>query len=972
MELVEVKGLIAELTPIAKESPGTLLVVGLVALAVVVSAIVKLVEIVAKCSEFISKSVRNILDHVNGGQEKRQAIRRRAQFLRVIGADLASIGKAEAWNDQHYTDLEAEVQVDGRFYAGFLDRLLRRKSAGLRQAPSLMKAIEGSTERRLLLTGDPGSGKSVALRHLAMQMAEVSLRSKAVVCPIPLYVNLRDLVVPAEKICADSIREFVIDNIRRGDADTAEYLKENWSYYRDQGSWFFLFDSFDEIPAVMHAAAGDPAVGNYGQAVQQFMDGLGDCRGVLASREFKSPILHWPKLRILQLDESKQLELIDRTFLPEQKKSIAKAAVSVSSSATYRNPLFLTLLCNFVKKNGVAPQNEHELLIDHVSQLAQRDREYVFKIWGLKPADLMGLASELALLLGDAPELGLSPTIDEILSVAASVDFSRRGEDLIKVIEALTYIKIGRTDVQSSDRSIRRFAFSHRRYQEGLYARRLSDRYRAEDLASLLVDVRRREYLVALLQIGSREAIEAVVSVGEKFLTAASANIKLKHRRFLGVDLYTYGWKDDQLSHVLSVFREAKRYAPEGPWAPLQQPAERLLADIWSNGDVYDALKVVEYCAVGSEEALASRLDFSINSGIDRLEELAVDSCKFLAEPKESFSAWVRVHVCARILAAPKLLERLRWEAVGSDLPPQYLMDVPVKRVKSIFAAPVGVRAMYAAYLVVAREVMKSRGKSAASARKTSHRNLLMRVRLSIIHSVYFISLLIMMMAQLHSEIKFSSVPLVVMALVACGLLGYSLSYIIRVSCLDEPCKLTVGAVVSRWRKIRVSRFAIIGFLLSGVVFFLPGLLIWVISGKLGWFLETKMSDVVIIGSAAFFAVVGFSIISTELIWSAKARKRAIEALAQEKSLQRAMSKSKKSSELVALSSVVLSRGAEVEDIRAAITYVSAARKILLAGRAAKEPEWLQGASTSDVRAVLSNLLRAMEVGQRRSDAAPI
>lgn len=90
------------------------------------------------------------------------------------------------------------------------------------------------------LVGEPGSGKSVALRHLAKQLAVRGQTSNEKNAIVPLYINLREMdITDLEKVNADSVREFVLDNIRRGDADTSAYVKENWDDYCNRGLWLF-------------------------------------------------------------------------------------------------------------------------------------------------------------------------------------------------------------------------------------------------------------------------------------------------------------------------------------------------------------------------------------------------------------------------------------------------------------------------------------------------------------------------------------------------------------------------------------------------------------------------------------------------------------------------------------------------------------------------------------------------------------
>ena len=89
--------------------------------------------------------------------EKRGELRHRKQFCNVLRSDLATIAKAESWNDQYFTDLEIEVEAEGYYYASNFDRLMRHKSYGLRRESSLIKSIDRSAEQFLLLVGEPGS-----------------------------------------------------------------------------------------------------------------------------------------------------------------------------------------------------------------------------------------------------------------------------------------------------------------------------------------------------------------------------------------------------------------------------------------------------------------------------------------------------------------------------------------------------------------------------------------------------------------------------------------------------------------------------------------------------------------------------------------------------------------------------------------------------------------------------------------------
>ncbi|HDT5859486.1 TPA: NACHT domain-containing protein, partial [Klebsiella quasipneumoniae subsp. similipneumoniae] len=377
-------------------------------------------------------------------------VRRRKQFCAVLDADLAYLAKAENWNDQYFTDLEAEVETEGGYYATAMDKIKRKKSFGLRKERSLIRAITSSTERAMQLVGEPGSGKSVALRHLAKQFAEQGRKSNDKNAIVPLYINLREMEVGnIDEINANSVRDFVLDNIRRGDADTSAFVKENWDDYCDRGLWLFLFDSFDEIPAVLHSAAGSNIVHIYSQAIRQFLEGMGECKGILASREFKGPeALPWKKIRILPLSGEKQDELIRNSFLSEHSMDLVRQHLANSHSSIGTTPLFLTLLCRYVRDEHRAPGNDHDILLQHIDRLTRREPEYLQRKYNLSPEDLMIGAERLARLFAENDTLSLAPTLDQIINELSDEDIP--GGSIERLVSALVDCKVGRADVPNA------------------------------------------------------------------------------------------------------------------------------------------------------------------------------------------------------------------------------------------------------------------------------------------------------------------------------------------------------------------------------------------------------------------------------------------------------------------------------------------------------------------------------------------
>src|SRR5664280_2502554 len=109
-------------------------------------------------------------------------------FCAYMSNQVRKISSLEQWHDARYTELEATIEAEGGGKG--LRSLLH--TGGTRRERSLSRALRRSREDLIVLEGQPGTGKSVALRHVALVLlrrASHSLRPQVLV---PLYVNLKD------------------------------------------------------------------------------------------------------------------------------------------------------------------------------------------------------------------------------------------------------------------------------------------------------------------------------------------------------------------------------------------------------------------------------------------------------------------------------------------------------------------------------------------------------------------------------------------------------------------------------------------------------------------------------------------------------------------------------------------------------------------------------------------------------------
>ena len=600
-------------------------------------------------------------------REKKDLIRKRKGFCQMLQSDVVSLSKAESWNDQFFTDLDAEVEAEGLFYASSFDRIRKRSSTGIRRIPSLMRAIETSGDQFVVLIGEPGSGKSVALRHLAMEMTRKTIKSNGVKASVPLYINLKELEPPGELgFTAGYVKQFVLDNVRRGDADTVEYVRENWDSYRDSGQWFFLFDSFDEIPEVMHSPSGGKVIQNYSEAIRLFLSGMGPCRGVVASREFKGPeALPWPRVRALPLSPRRQELLLKNSMLNPAGRKMTMQHIGRVQSPLHRNPMFLALLCRHVKKTGAVPSVDHALLVAHISSLASRDEDYLSRKYNLTPKLLLGHAQEVAVLMAENPDLGLAPKYDDLREKLMRKGHPHTYADAI--IAALVDMKIGRTDVQEARPGDRRFTFSHRRYQETLYVELLGRRRGHIPARTLLLDSSMREYTVTLLQSQSPDIIKPILEEAEKILGEYKNNPIQVDEGF--GDLTYFEWLNDPATHVCEVLQAGMAARRHEVSTELKAAVRSVLQERWLGGDHFDRRMILEVGGMLPQGDLVKFIEYAVTSGEVHAERAAFGKVAFLDEAPRELMEWLTLQITEQTLAATSRAAVLRMEAFAFSLP---------------------------------------------------------------------------------------------------------------------------------------------------------------------------------------------------------------------------------------------------------------------------------------------------------------
>jgi hypothetical protein len=580
---------------------------------------------------------RYIIAHMRHPEAKKRA-NRRAKFARYLEYELRKVDDQEEWRDSHFTELEAEVEVRGRQKIGGLLPTLLWSRNTLRRERSLTRALAKSKERLILLEGSPGSGKSVALRHLAQRMAGRAARARRPNVILPAYVNLRGLKPEQGSVNADLIQDFVLETLNRANnRDVTRFLEDEFDRGMKEGNWLFLFDSFDEVPEVLSATEADEVVQVYTNAIDDFLHGMNECRGIIASREFRGPRLlrtsSWPRFRITTLSRRRQLTLIRRADLDWKGERALRAELfrtNVTIQALSGNPLFLSLICEYVRENRSFPNGSHDVFESYVTHRLKQDEFHLVGRFGLNSDQVRAITEDLAFCMAAEPGLGLSPTRSQVVETMVR-QHSSPERDVQLAMNALEYIKLARFEATVGRDDDPTFTFSHRRFQEYFATCIvLRQRHRVSTL-DLLTDGRWRETAVTICQTQTGSGLNALLNEAHSLLAKAVGDSLpctedpvslLTNGSPPGSVVGPFSWPAHTL-HIVGIldagFATDNRCFPQS----LRSKADNLLVDAFAHGLIYDQQWAVEVCGTTSEGVLSGLIRAALRRGSPWLRETA-------------------------------------------------------------------------------------------------------------------------------------------------------------------------------------------------------------------------------------------------------------------------------------------------------------------------------------------------------------
>lgn len=431
-----------------------------------------------------SKPIKNILDYDRNTTNK---------TLKLIIADLESdinkIDRQSNWSPNLFEPLQADVEV-----------FVRGKSK--RKLADLLKALRHSKEKIILIIGDPGSGKSVALRKLALDLLkEVKKTGK-----IPLYINLKEWIVEKKwtvknKPSVQDLYNYVKESVLHRNIGSDRFFKKHYDDLFNNGRLYFLLDSFDEIPAVLDENENSQLIHHLSSIFYSFLI-KASSQGILASRPFRKPTEEFnvkTRLEIRPFTENKIISVINNSGIISKEIIYQLFHDREELIPVARNPFLAQLLSEYLINNdNKLPQNQNEMYKDYIDRTLEECCSLQSNR-GLSKLYIKNVAIEIADLMFE--KYGLEVPIRKLKK-----DLSHLKID--DVVNVLKFSHLGRIGGNYDNR----FSFAHRRLAEYFAIQKVIKKHKIIKLEAIPSDSQWRDALVLYCEVADeKEASEIAV-----------------------------------------------------------------------------------------------------------------------------------------------------------------------------------------------------------------------------------------------------------------------------------------------------------------------------------------------------------------------------------------------------------------------------------------------------------------------------
>ncbi len=560
-------------------------------------------------------------------------------FCKILKRNLEELNRETNWSEEHFTPIDAEVEI----YS---------KSQRKRRITDLLSALKASPQTKVyLVLGDPGSGKSVALRKLCSELLdEVDITGK-----VPIYVNLREWEIKekwseSKPPTQEQLYCFVVENLKsRGDLFSNEFIDKYFRKMFEHGRLFFILDSFDEIPSVMDVDESSWLIDSLSLCLYRFLASATDSGGVLASRIFRKPTHNFSAevaLEIRPFSENQILWRFKKNIDYDAKLEKLLFRDRQEFLPIARNPFTASLIINYAKKHDYKlPNNQSELYSSYVFERLESSRKFKESLKGLNEQDVLDSITEIAYFMFTNPKYGLEAPQKELAN--ALTDLSTDA-----IIDILCFIRLGRVG-KGEDKL---FSFVHRRFNEFLVARKLIKDNSLIPKDSIPTDSRWRDSLVLFCEVsGEKEASELANSCWLEIKKVKDEKLTLSDPTYL------------RAIHSLRFLKDAFRTRTE-IITPFQSELTEFIINQISSNNLLESKLSIESVGLIDHQNTDKAVRIALDLNNPWISENAIRSCRHLPALSDQLEARLKNYILKiRILGLLKRKDELRFSFTLSD-----------------------------------------------------------------------------------------------------------------------------------------------------------------------------------------------------------------------------------------------------------------------------------------------------------------
>jgi hypothetical protein len=555
-----------------------------------------------------------------------------AQVTENLARHLDQLNHQMDWSDGRFVELEAELEENNE--------------VGIRRrVPRVVDSLRRTRGREIvLILGEPGTGKSVALRKLARLL----LHRAGKTGNLPVYVNLREWPcpdswttesLPATQEVAASLWNWIKNQIdHRAGGPAASFGEKYGDALLKSGQIFFVLDSFDEISALLDLPKESALVERIADGIKKLLCGETNARGVIASRYDRSPARwlganRWFELR--PLDEGRVEQLMLRHFEGNgEVKRWLKA--HPRSSMLPRNPFEVFLIAEHLEKEPRGADGYPSFPLNRVAAYESCFIRRLIK------------AEEWLTRHKSKSVISRNDLKGALLALAETLYVGRKGFEVAirdlpdplggffgpEVVRSLVEARL----LRSGDGPDRTISFVHSRFGEALAAQALIRHPEWVDFEDIPTVGRWRDVLIVYFEIAPLESVKQIARRCFDEIAVLSDD---------GVHASNPLWIRGV--RCLRFLDEACRYrrgAVSGFSGELTDLLERSLDPMpkWRHGD-FDPLTaklLLEGLALAEDRRISHLLAKALSHDHATIKDTAVWACRYLVGPESSFVEQLR------------------------------------------------------------------------------------------------------------------------------------------------------------------------------------------------------------------------------------------------------------------------------------------------------------------------------------------